>query len=119
MLYKTWFSEYYRESRNRKYGKNETFLRVDDDGAYNQEQKYNILMCVAGDDTLDTCSWFEMWEREGLTIFHIYNFVEQITLSLAQNYPGRSFCFTINNLNIHHNPLVLQLIIASGNWYVF
>ncbi len=76
-------------------------------------------MCVAGDDTLETCSWFEMWEGEGLTIFCFYNFIEWTILSLAQNYPSRSFCFTMDNLNIHHNPLILQLITKSGHRYLF
>ncbi len=80
---------------------------------------YSLLMCVAGDDTLQTCSWFEMWEGEGLTIFCFYNFIEWTILSLAQNYPSRSFCFTMDNLNIHHNPLILQLITKSGHQYVF
>ncbi len=107
------------ESGNRKYGKSTTFLRVDNDGAYNRDKKHNLLMCAAGDNTLVTRSWFEMWEGEGLTIFRFYNFIERIILSLAQTYPGRSFCFTMDNLNIHHNPLVLQLITESGHRYVF
>ncbi len=75
-------------------------------------------MCVAEDDTFDTCSWFEILEGEGLKIFCLYNFVDLITLFLTQNYPGRLVCFTMDNLNICQNPLVLQLIIKSGHQFV-
>ncbi len=57
---------------------------------------------------MGTCSWFEMWEGEGLTFFHFY------VLSLAQNDPGRSFCFTMDNLNFHNNQIILPMITDSG-----
>lgn len=38
---------------------------------------------------------------------------------LALNRPGRTFCFMMDNLNIHKHPLILDLIEDSGHRVVF
>ena len=38
---------------------------------------------------------------------------------LEARYPGRSFCFTKDNLNVHKNPAVIFEIINRGHRIVF
>ena len=38
---------------------------------------------------------------------------------LNTNRPGRAFCFTMDNLNIHKSPIILDLIAESGHRVVF
>ena len=38
---------------------------------------------------------------------------------LALDHPGRLFCFTMDNLNSHKNPMVLNLITGAGHRYLF
>ena len=38
---------------------------------------------------------------------------------LAENREGKSFCFTMDNLNIHKHPMILQLIEDAGHCIVF
>ncbi len=106
------------EHSNRKQGKTPTIMRCDNDGVYNREQKTNLLLAICGDENYNQ-SWHEMWEGEGTTLFRLYSFLERITAQMAIGHPGRSFCFTMDNLNVHHNPMILQLIRDTGHQYVF
>ena len=38
---------------------------------------------------------------------------------LDVDHPGRSFCFTMDNLNIHHSQILLQLMEDRGHRYLF
>jgi len=49
----------------------------------------------------------------------MYTFIERIIDQLAIDWPGRSFCFTMDNLNIHHNPVLMQMIASRGHRYLF
>jgi hypothetical protein len=49
----------------------------------------------------------------------MYTFIESIIDQLAINLPGRSFCFTIDNLNIHPSPVLLHMIASWDHRYLF
>ncbi len=106
------------EHNNRKHGKTPTILRVNDYGVYNREEKSNLLLAICGDDQYNQ-TWHEIWEGEGTTFAIFYRFIEQIIGQLNEDYPGRSFCFTMDNLNVHHNPEILELISEAGHRYIF
>ena len=38
---------------------------------------------------------------------------------LEERHPGRSFCFTMDNLNVYHNAGVVNLILNAGHCLVF
>mmetsp|Transcript_62071 Transcript_62071/g.74686 ORF Transcript_62071/g.74686 Transcript_62071/m.74686 type:complete len:97 (-) Transcript_62071:90-380(-) len=38
---------------------------------------------------------------------------------LRARFPGRSFCFTMDNLNVHTNPMVINAILNDGHKFVF
>jgi hypothetical protein len=65
--------------------------------------------------------WHKLWPQEegGTNLFWMYAFIERIIDQLAIHWPGCSFCFTMDNLNIHHNPVLLQKIASRGHRYFF
>jgi hypothetical protein len=48
-----------------------------------------------------------------------YGFMVELIDYLGTNFPGRGFCFAMDNLNIHKHPMVLYLIYNSGHRVVF
>lgn len=104
---------------NRKFGKTRTNSRCDAAGSYeNCLPKQNTLAAISGDN-VDPMRWLEMWTGDGTTVFRFVQFVRRIINDLATWYPGRSFCFTMDNLNVHKNPLVIQEILLNGHRLVF
>ena len=60
--------------------------------------------------------WHDCWPQEegGTNVYRVYNFFERAIDQLDVNYSGRSF-FTMDNLNIHHSEILLQLIEDRGH----
>lgn len=108
------------EHSNRKHGKTVSALRCTGEGVYGgrENQKLNLLLAICGDDVL-RYRWHEIWMNGGTTITRFYDFLVRIISFLAAAHPGRSFCFTMDNLNSHKNPLILNLIHNAGHKYVF
>ena len=54
--------------------------------------------------------WHKLWPQEegGTNLFRMYTFIERIIDQLAIDWPVHSFCFTMDNLNIHHNPVLFD-----------
>jgi hypothetical protein len=89
------------------------------EGAYNQERKLNLLMAVSANQNYDM-EWHKLWPQEegGTNLFRMYTFIVSIINQLAINWPGRTLCFTMDNLNIHHTVL-LHMIASLGHRYLF
>ena len=62
-----------------------------------------------------------MWRKGGTTLDRFANFMETILEDLANNpqTAGRSFVFTMDNLNVHKNPLILNMVQNAGHRLVF
>ncbi len=106
------------EHNNKKYRKTPTIICVDDDEVYDRDQKTNLLLAITGNDQYNM-SWHHTWEGEGTTFAIFYQFIERIINQLGHDHPGQSFCFTMDNLNIHHNPQILEIIAERGHQIVF
>lgn len=108
------------EATNPRYGKCVSWERCWNDGEYNRDRKLNLLMAVAADPIINM-EWHDIWRQElgGTTMYRYYIFLERIILWLADNRPGRSYCFTADNLNVHHDPNVIDLIVRNGHRYLF
>jgi hypothetical protein len=108
------------EATNPKYGKCVSWERCWNDGAYNRDRKLNLLMAISADPVLDM-EWHDIWAQEfdGTTVYRYYVFLERIIDWLAQHYPNRIFCFTADNLNVHHDANICDLITRSGHRYLF
>ena len=48
-----------------------------------------------------------------------YDFVERVVDDINERFPGRVFTFTMDNLNVHKNALVMELIIDGGHRVVY
>jgi len=110
---------FFLESTNRGYGKTVRGDRCDEEGAYDKcSEKLNVL-CGICCDRNNPMRWIDTWTGEGTTIIKYYTFISRICDDLDNNYPGRSFCFTMDNLNSHKHPLVLNEILNRGHKCVF
>ncbi len=49
----------------------------------------------------------------------LYDFIDHMLHDMAQNHPGRSFVFTMDNLSAHTKNLILNTLLNSGHRYVF
>ena len=90
------------------------------EGAYNRDEGVNLMMAVSADPAYDM-EWHDYWRSDegGTNLFRLLEFYERILDRLDQDWPGRSFCFTMDNLNIHKNPIFLHLIMSRGHRYLF
>ena len=88
-------------------------------GIYNRAgQKLNVLLAICGDNN-DPMRFSHLWTGEGTTLLIYYNFMRSIIDELERRHPGRSFCFTKDNLNVHKNPIIMDLISNAGHRVVF
>lgn len=108
------------EATNPSWGKSVSWSRCHTDGSYNRERKLNCMMGISADSTINM-SWHDVWPQceGGTTLYRVYVFFERIIDWLDAHHPGRVFCFTMDNLNIHSNPIILHLITSRGHRYLF
>ena len=108
------------EASNPRFGKAVSWQRCHLDGSYNRDRKLNLMMAVSADPAYDM-EWHDYWPQEegGTNLFRVYMFFERIIDQLDIDHPGRSFCFTMDNLNIHHNQMLLDLFTSRGHRYLF
>ena len=73
-----------------------------------------MLLAISGCDNV-ALRWLETWTGEGTTLNCFYDFVERIINDLNDRLPDRVFTFTMDNLNVHKNPMVMGLILNGGH----
>ena len=102
-----------------RYGKSLLLTRARHTGSYTREDSIRILLAISGDPNLGY-RWAEVERgRGGTNLLEFYNIIDRIANDLNQRHPGCRFCFIMENLNIHHNPMVLLLILMRGHRFVF
>ena len=106
------------QSTNRKFGKTLRGLHADQNRVYNWGLKMDFLAGVCG-DRVDPMRWSMDWIGEGTTVEIFLGFMTIIVDDLGERYPGRSFCFTMNNLNVHKNPVVVNHVLNARHQLVF
>ena len=106
------------EHSDRRFGKTVLCLRCSQNGVYGKWEKINLLLAICGDD-VGRMRWHKQWMDGGTTIERFYNFINHLLDDLAQNHPGRSFVFTMDNLSSHKKTLILNALLNSGHRYVF
>lgn len=107
------------ESQNRKFGKVTRQKRCDTRGKFKKGAgSVSLLMGVSGDDE-NPCSFHQTFTEGGTGLWRFYNFMEDFIGYLGENFPGESFLFTMDNLNVHKHPIVLALIRNAGHRVVF
>ena len=65
--------------------------------------------------------WHDCWPQEegGTNLYRVYTFFDRVMDRLDVDHPGQSFFFTMDNLNIHHSQILLQLMEDRGHRYLF
>lgn len=108
------------EATNPCYGKSVSWSRCHTEGAYNRDRKLNCMMGISADPAINMC-WHDLWPQSegGTNLYRAYRFFERIIDWLDVHHPGRVFCFTMDNLNIHSHPALLNLITSRGHRYLF
>ena len=95
-------------------------LRCDQAGVYGIGSKVTLLLAIAGDPVL-TMRWWEMWRKGGTILDRVANFMQVVLDDLATNpqTARRRFVFTMDNLNVHKHPLIVNMISGAGHGLVF
>lgn len=107
------------ESKDRKRGKMPKHLRANAKGKYKKGSRgVSLLMGISGDQQ-DPFEFHRMFAEGGTDLTRFYTYMEEFIEWLDLNRPGSEFCFTMDNLNIHKHPAVLDLIDDAGHKIVF
>ena len=111
---------YKLEHQNRSFGKCVTALRVDQRGVYMRGRKLTVLLAISGDPVL-AMRWWRCWTDGGTTLERFQDFMELILGDLHQNpqTTGRSFVFTMDNLNVHKHAAIVNMIAGAGHRLVY
>ena len=108
------------EGSNPNFGKTVSWERCHFDGAYNRDRKLNLMMAISADEAYNM-EWHDYWPQEegGTNLYRVLTFFDRIMDQLEADHPGRSFCFTMDNLNIHHSKILLMRFEERGHRYLF
>jgi hypothetical protein len=107
------------ESADRSYGKVAREFRCNLKGKYKKgEPGVNLIMAILGDAN-NPYSFHQTFTEGGTDLFRFYGFMRDLIDHLAATFPGRSFMFTMDNLNIHKHQVILDLIRDRGHRIVF
>ena len=104
---------------NRNYGKSYTCRRARHVGPFQREGSSRLILGISGDPNIGQ-RWIEISHgRSGTTYTDFYSFMLRIITDLGPGTPQRRFCFILDNLIVHTNPMVIVLILLAGHRFVF
>ena len=114
-------SNYKLETQNRKFGKVTREKRCNATGKYKKgEGSVSLLMAISGDERAgQSFSFHRCYTEGGTDLWRFYNFMLELCNWLDAHRPGRYFLFTMDNLNIHKHPVILDLIHVRGHRVIF
>ena len=107
------------ESQDPRYGKVVKELRCNTTGMYKKGAgSVSLLLAISGDD--DAPFEFHRTYAEGGTNFdRFFLYMIELLEFLEEERPGVSFIFTMDNLNIHTDPMIRGIIEDAGHSLVF
>ena len=105
------------QTADRHIGKAAIGCRVREAGPYAKTEKYNLLLAISGSQ--EARRWSMTWLVGGTTNDKMIEFVTIILSDLPHGTPERRYCFTMDNLNSHHNNQLQALIHAHGHRLVY
>lgn len=107
------------ESADRSYDKVAREFRCNVRGSYKKgDPGTNLIMAISGDSN-NPVSFHRLYSEGGTDLFRFYTFMSELIEFLDNNFPGRSFLFTMDNLNLHKHFIILDLIEEAGHRIVF
>ena len=106
------------ESKDRRRGKVTKQKRANASAKYKKGAgSVNLLMGISGDE-LNPFEYHELYIGS-LNTYRFYCYMEDFIDWLHVNRPNQTFCFTMDNLNIHKHPIIRDLIDESGHRVVY
>ena len=112
-------ARYKLESADRAFAKVAREFRANVRGKYKKgDPGTNLIMAILGDDD-NPYSFHRQYSEGGTDLYRFYCFMRDLIRDLARVFPGRSFCFTMDNLNIHKHAVILDLIINNNHRVVY
>ena len=105
---------FFPQTANRSYGKAYTDVRVQQLGNYGHNEKWTLIMAVAGRPGPND-QYAEFTHRPGTDVVTFANFIQAVLNWIGPGAPGNSHCLTFDNLTAHKHPVVLQMILNAGH----
>lgn len=110
---------YKLESQDRRRGKVTRERRCDSQGMYKKGvSTINLIMGICGDEN-DPFEFHQQFDKGGTGLYRFYCYMRDFIEYLNVNRPGVNYCFTMDNLNIHKNPIITDLIENAGHRVVY
>jgi hypothetical protein len=104
---------------NRNYGKSFSCQRARHEGPFQREGSTRLILAISADPN-NGRRWVEISHgRSGTTNTDFYDFIRRIIIDLGPGTPNRRFCFILDNLVVHTNPMLLLMILVAGHRFVF
>jgi hypothetical protein len=110
---------FFLETANRSRGKAYINCRVREHGPYGHSERWNMMLAISGGR--DGLRW-SRFRRDNCNLLTLSEFIESILDDIGDADPEngiRRRCFTMDNLYVHHNPLIAQMIFARGHRLAF
>ena len=105
------------ESADRKVGKVYTGKRVNQSGSYKKGQKWTLPFAISGDPASNRCK--DMWVEGSTTGDRMIGFIANVLEDIGPGTPERMHCFTMDNLQSHHNRQMAAMIYEAGHRLIF
>ncbi len=84
------------------------------------EGSVSLLMAISGNERAgQSFSFHRCYTEEGTDLWRFFNFMLELCNWLDAHRPGRSFLFTMDNLNIHRHPVIQNLIHGREHRVIF
>lgn len=97
---------------NRDAGKAFHCHRVQDKGHYSKGTKWTLILSICGDGTM---KYFRFTQDPGTTAAVFADYIEQLLNLLPEN---KIFYFVWDNLNVHLNDIVYNLVTSRGHYVI-
>jgi hypothetical protein len=106
------------ESGDRKFAKVAREFRANIRGNYKKGAPgSNLIMAIGGGH--NPYSFHRQYTEGSTNLERFHEYMTELIEDLNTRYPNRSFTFTMDNLNIHRNRMILDLIRDAGHRIVF
>jgi hypothetical protein len=107
------------ESQDCKRGKVTWQRQCDARGRYKKGAGgINLIMGICGDAT-NLFEFHQQFTHGGTGLWRFYCYMRNFIEFLDVNCPGNLYCFTMDNLYIHKNPIITDMIESAGHRVVY
>ncbi len=99
-------AHYKLTSQDCKYGKSTTNKHVDSKGMYKKGASAITLNLSISESKHNQFAFAQQYDEDTTDLVQFYTYMCDFIDILAENGPGQSFCFTMDEVNIHKRPVI-------------